>query len=155
MSDPASAPRAPARPLARAPGRRGYLDWLRGIAVLIMIEAHTLDSWTLAAERDRAGFGYAMILGGFGAPIFLFLAGIGVALAACGRQRNPESSVPSKQMRLAQHDRRRGVFQQEADSLGRLQYYFPCTGQYKLFIYSMKQWRTKLAFNFFQLMAQC
>lgn len=87
MSDPASAPRAPARPLARAPGRRGYLDWLRGIAVLIMIEAHTLDSWTLAAERDRAGFGYAMILGGFGAPIFLFLAGIGVALAARGRQR--------------------------------------------------------------------
>ncbi len=84
---PASALRASARPLAAAPGRRGYLDWLRGIAVLIMIEAHTIDAWTLATERDRAAFGYAIILGGFGAPIFLFLAGIGVALAARARQR--------------------------------------------------------------------
>jgi len=67
--------------------RRAYLDWLRGIAVLIMIEAHTIDSWTLVSERDRAAFGYAVILGGFGAPIFLFLAGAGIALAAGGRIR--------------------------------------------------------------------
>jgi uncharacterized membrane protein len=67
--------------------RRAYLDWLRGIAVLIMIEAHTIDSWTLAPERDRVPFGYAIILGGFGAPIFLFLAGAGIALAAAGRVR--------------------------------------------------------------------
>ena len=32
--------------------RRGYLDWLRGLAVLIMIEAHVIDSWTRAADRD-------------------------------------------------------------------------------------------------------
>jgi len=69
------------------PGRRGYLDWLRGIAVLIMIEAHTIDSWTLAAERDRVAFGYAMILGGFGAPIFLFLAGVAIPLMASARMR--------------------------------------------------------------------
>ena len=75
------------RPLAGKPGRRGYLDWLRGVAVLIMIEAHTVDSWTLPAERARAGFGYAIILGGFGAPIFLFLAGIGAVLAAGARMR--------------------------------------------------------------------
>lgn len=61
--------------------RRGYLDWLRGVAVLIMIEAHTIDSWTLASERDRVAFGYAIILGGFGAPIFLFLAGVVLVLA--------------------------------------------------------------------------
>ncbi len=29
-------------PVARQ--RRGYLDWLRGIAVLIMIEAHVVDT---------------------------------------------------------------------------------------------------------------
>jgi uncharacterized membrane protein len=67
--------------------RRAYLDWLRGIAVLIMIEAHTIDSWTLVTERDRVPFGYAMILGGFGAPVFLFLAGIAIVLAANGRVR--------------------------------------------------------------------
>ena len=31
--------------------RRGYLDWLRGLAVLIMIEAHVIDSWTRLDAR--------------------------------------------------------------------------------------------------------
>ena len=72
--------------------RRAYLDWLRGIAVLIMIEAHTIDSWTLVSERERVPFGYAIILGGFGAPIFLFLAGVAIALAAGGRLRKGASA---------------------------------------------------------------
>jgi uncharacterized membrane protein len=65
--------------------RRTYLDWLRGIAVLIMIEAHTLDSWTHAADRDRSDYKWAIVVGGFGAPIFLFLAGVALALAAGSR----------------------------------------------------------------------
>ena len=73
------------------PGRRGYLDWLRGIAVLIMIEAHTLDSWTQAADRGRTAYGWSIILGGFGAPIFLFLAGAAVALAGGARLRKGQS----------------------------------------------------------------
>ena len=67
--------------------RRTYLDWLRGIAVLIMIETHTLDSWTRLDDRSAPAFGSAMVLGGFGAPVFLFLAGIALALAAQGRLR--------------------------------------------------------------------
>ena len=62
--------------------RHAYLDWVRGVAVLIMIGAHVLDSWTLTAERTRPLFGYAMVVGGFGAPMFLFLAGIAVVLSA-------------------------------------------------------------------------
>ena len=62
--------------------RHAYLDWVRGVAVLIMIEAHVLDAWTHAADRTRPLFGYAMILGGFGAPLFLFLAGVAVVLSA-------------------------------------------------------------------------
>ena len=68
-------------------GRRGYLDWLRGIGVLIMIEAHTLDSWTRVAERTRPEFRWAAVLGGFGAPIFLFLAGVALTLAAGSRMK--------------------------------------------------------------------
>jgi uncharacterized membrane protein len=67
--------------------RRGYLDWLRGVAVLIMIEAHTLDAWTQMADRGRPLYAWAIVLGGFGAPIFLFLAGIALALAAGARMR--------------------------------------------------------------------
>jgi uncharacterized membrane protein len=62
--------------------RHTYLDWARGVAVLIMVEAHVLDSWTRVEDRARPLFGYAMILGGFGAPLFLFLAGVAVVLSA-------------------------------------------------------------------------
>jgi uncharacterized membrane protein len=72
--------------------RRGYIDWLRGLAVLIMVEAHTLDSWTRVPDRQTAWFGYGGILGGFGAPLFLFLAGVAVLLAI-GR-RAPKAGVP-------------------------------------------------------------
>jgi uncharacterized membrane protein len=67
----------------QVPGaRRAYIDWARGIAVLLMIEAHTLDAWTRAADRQTAGFRNATILGGFAAPLFLWLAGVGLVLSA-------------------------------------------------------------------------
>ena len=75
------------RPGPPPPGRRRYLDWLRGVAVLIMIEGHTIDSWTRESDRPSAVFQYAMLLGGMGAPLFLFLAGVAVALAATARGR--------------------------------------------------------------------
>jgi uncharacterized membrane protein len=65
--------------------RRGYIDWLRGLAVVVMIEAHTLDAWTRPEDRELTAFGYAMILGGLGAPLFLFLAGVAVALSASAK----------------------------------------------------------------------
>ncbi len=67
--------------------RRGYIDWLRGISVLIMIEAHTLDAWTRLDARHNGTYAWAMIVGGFAAPSFLFLAGITLALAAGSRMR--------------------------------------------------------------------
>jgi uncharacterized membrane protein len=67
--------------------RRGYLDWLRGVAVLIMIEAHILDSWTRLDQRGTPYYGYSVILGGFGAPLFLFLAGVAVSLSAGSKER--------------------------------------------------------------------
>lgn len=62
--------------------RRGYIDWVRGLAVLIMIQAHVLDSWTRLDARGTWQFSWTMIVAGFGAPLFLFLAGLAVALSA-------------------------------------------------------------------------
>jgi uncharacterized membrane protein len=73
--------------------RRGYIDWLRGVSVLIMIEAHTLDAWTRLDARHNAVYGWAMIIGGFAAPAFLFLAGIALALAAGSRLRRGKEST--------------------------------------------------------------
>jgi uncharacterized membrane protein len=73
--------------MATGRARRGYLDWMRGLAVLVMIEAHVLDSWTRLADRSSSVFAAAMIVAGFGAPLFLFLAGISVALSAGSKFR--------------------------------------------------------------------
>jgi uncharacterized membrane protein len=62
--------------------RRAYIDWARAVAVLVMIEAHTLDSWTRAADRHTHLFRNLTVLGGFAAPFFLWLAGLGVVLSA-------------------------------------------------------------------------
>jgi uncharacterized membrane protein len=67
--------------------RHAYLDRVRGFAVLIMIEAHVLDAWTRVADRSHPGFGYAMVMGGFGAPLFLFLAGVALVLSAESKYR--------------------------------------------------------------------
>jgi uncharacterized membrane protein len=77
---------------ATGPGRRTYLDTLRGVAVLIMIEAHVIDSWTRVADRQSRAFGESLILGGLGAPLFLFLAGIAVAMSAGAKARRTGDS---------------------------------------------------------------
>ncbi len=73
--------------MADARQRRGYLDWLRGIAVLNMIQGHVIDSWTAEPFRHSREFGWSIVVGGFGAPMFLFLAGVSVAFSAASKAR--------------------------------------------------------------------
>jgi len=69
------------------PTRRTHLDVMRGVAVLIMIEAHVIDSFTNAAEHQSHWFRQSMVLGGFAAPLFLFFAGVAVSLSAASKAR--------------------------------------------------------------------
>jgi uncharacterized membrane protein len=46
-----------------------------------MIEAHTVDAWTRTADRASLAFRDAIIAGGFAAPLFLWLAGVAMALS--------------------------------------------------------------------------
>jgi uncharacterized membrane protein len=78
------------------PGRRGYLDWMRGLGVVIMVGWHTLDSWTRPDDKLGDAFWYCMLIGGFGAPIFLFLAGVSVALAGGARLRRAEAEPATR-----------------------------------------------------------
>ena len=68
-------------------GRRQYLDWLRGLAVLIMVEAHLFDAWVRTTDRTDLPYQWAIAIGGYSAPMFLFLAGVAMALAAGSRLR--------------------------------------------------------------------
>src|SRR4029453_17334739 len=62
--------------------RLGYLDWARGLAVLLMINTHAFSAWTVAEDRGTRLFWLARLCGGYPAPLFLFLAGISAALVA-------------------------------------------------------------------------
>ncbi len=65
---------APAKP------RLAYIDWMRGLACVLMFQVHAYDSW-LTPEAKRSRFYMnAQLLGGLPAPLFLFLAGISFAL---------------------------------------------------------------------------
>jgi uncharacterized membrane protein len=55
--------------------------------VLLMIEAHVLDSWTRSPDRETATYRIAMILAGMGSVLFLTLAGVAVALSAGSKLR--------------------------------------------------------------------
>lgn len=47
-----------------------------------MIEAHAFDSWTRDAARHSIAWRNLVIIAGFAAPLFLFIAGVAVVLAA-------------------------------------------------------------------------
>jgi uncharacterized membrane protein len=65
--------------------RKVYLDWLRGAAVVIMVGAHVVDAWTRQEDRTRTLYMYTVFVAGLAAPLFLFLAGLTIAMAASSR----------------------------------------------------------------------
>lgn len=70
---------APTAPSARPP-RIGVIDALRGLACVFMITWHCADAWLLPTVRDTPPFDFARFVGGFAAPLFLWLAGLSLAL---------------------------------------------------------------------------
>lgn len=81
------------------PDRKGYLDWLRGVGVLIMIQGHVIDAWTLTADRARTAYHWISFVGGLaGTPIFLFLADLAIPLAAGSRMRRGRSAPEAAAM---------------------------------------------------------
>jgi uncharacterized membrane protein len=78
-------------PTAGLRTRRAYIDVARGLAVLLMIEAHTIDAWTRQSSRAGRAFAFATMLGGLAAPLFLWLAGLGASFAAGNRARRGDS----------------------------------------------------------------
>ena len=63
-----------------APARLAYIDWMRGLACLLMFQTHCYDSWLSPSARQSRFFMYSQLGGTFPAPLFLFLAGISFAL---------------------------------------------------------------------------
>jgi uncharacterized membrane protein len=62
------------------PSRLAYIDWMRGLACVLMFQTHCYDAWFSPGARQSRFFTYSQLGGTFPAPLFLFLAGISFAL---------------------------------------------------------------------------
>jgi uncharacterized membrane protein len=60
--------------------RLAYIDWMRGLACVLMFQTHCYDSWLNPEARKSALFGWSQLGGTLPAPLFLFLAGVAAAL---------------------------------------------------------------------------
>jgi len=56
-----------------------FLDWMRGLAVLVMIQCHTFNALPRADERQSGVYVLSQFVGGMAAPLFLFMAGMTTA----------------------------------------------------------------------------
>ena len=60
--------------------RLAYIDWMRGLACVLMFQTHCYDSWLSPGARKTTFFMWSQLGGTLPAPLFLFLAGISFAL---------------------------------------------------------------------------
>lgn len=53
-----------------------FLDWMRGLAVVVMIQCHAFNSFARLDVRDGGPYVFSQFVGGMAAPLFLFMAGM-------------------------------------------------------------------------------
>jgi len=68
-----------------------------------MVGAHVTDAWTRLEDRNRTLYMYTVFIAGMAAPLFLFLAGLTIAMAASSR------AVKVGHSEAAAQARRRGL----------------------------------------------
>jgi uncharacterized membrane protein len=60
--------------------RLAYVDWMRGLACVLMFQTHCYDAWLGGDARKTKFFMWSQLGGTLPAPLFLFLAGVSFAL---------------------------------------------------------------------------
>jgi uncharacterized membrane protein len=60
--------------------RLAYIDWMRGLACVLMFQTHCYDSWLSPEARKSTVFTWSQLGGTLPAPLFVFLAGVSFAL---------------------------------------------------------------------------
>jgi uncharacterized membrane protein len=66
--------------VAPAASRLAWIDWMRGLACVLMFQTHCYDAWLGGDARNTRFLNASQRLGTLPAPLFLFLAGISFAL---------------------------------------------------------------------------
>jgi uncharacterized membrane protein len=68
-------------PAAQKMSRLAYIDWMRGLACVLMFQTHCYDSWlSPAARKSSSLINWSQLGGTLPAPLFIFLSGVSFAL---------------------------------------------------------------------------
>ncbi len=67
-------------PQLQPENRLAYIDWMRGLACVLMFQTHCYNSWLTPEARKSALYAWSQLGGTLPAPLFIFLAGISFAL---------------------------------------------------------------------------
>src|SRR6266851_3623338 len=71
-------------------GRLAYIDWMRGLACVLMFQTHCHSAWLTPEARKTEFYRWSQAAGTFPAPLFVLLAGISSAMVT---QRLREKGV--------------------------------------------------------------
>src|SRR5712664_1777464 len=84
------------QPAAR---RLAYIDWMRGLACVLMFQTHCYDSWmSPEAKKSSSLIAWSRLGGTLPAPLFIFLAGVSFALVTEKlREKGIERNAIAKQ----------------------------------------------------------
>ena len=70
-----------------------YLDWLRGVAGIIMLQGHVFQAFVKPDLRGGAAYMLSQFFGGMPPALFLFLTGITLAFLMDSMERKGLSSL--------------------------------------------------------------
>jgi uncharacterized membrane protein len=68
-----------------------FLDWMRGLAVVVMIQCHTFNSYSRLDIHESGPYVLSQFIGGMAAPLFLFMAGMTLAFQMDSLERREPS----------------------------------------------------------------
>ena len=69
-----------------------FLDWMRGLAVVIMIQCHVFNSFARMDQREGGAYVLSQFIGGMAAPLFLFMAGMTFAFQLESLERREQNA---------------------------------------------------------------
>ena len=77
--------------------RLAYIDWMRGLACVLMFQTHCYNSWLSPEARKSSLYGWSQLGGTLPAPFFIFLSGVSFALVTQRlREKGASRSVTAR-----------------------------------------------------------
>ncbi len=79
--------------MKRAPQRLPFIDWVRGLAAVVMLQGHVFDSFLRTELRSGGASTWSQFAGGMPPAVFLFLLGVTFAFLMDSQERKGVDGV--------------------------------------------------------------